>query len=354
MEDETLDRLFSLTEWRFYTHIKPTNDILGFTTKTIVEFVITLPFYLPITKGALFSIHHETIGVCSFKFFEVVRQESLVPGYDDAPTIEIKQTRVEMIYSTSEEIILFEDNLDLSSYFDILLEKLNYYIVAHLIKTKNLYIHRVSKEMLHFTCFFRCIALPNWNRPHAGVFYVHMNIADESKDLSEEELSEVANLVNIMNQKTNPFLQHEEMFLNARRYFSDGFYRDAILYVQISIEEFINTLYITMLIQEGKTEEEAESIREQIPFMTLIKKELHSRLGGKWDINNPSSEIGSWYQDVYLVRNAITHRSYLPKFTEVDVAIKAANNFRLYVISLVKKKRKTYPKLSEYFIVKLP
>ncbi|HEX6292922.1 MAG TPA: hypothetical protein VFZ66_27310 [Herpetosiphonaceae bacterium] len=350
-ENSTFNQVFSLTEWNFYKFIRPAAGILGFNPKSVVEFSIILPFYLPFPQEATLSIHVEKKAICTYKFFEIVREESLIPGQEDAPTVDIKNSRVEMIYTTSEEIDIFGENLDLTAYFDTLMEKLNFYIIAYLIKTKNINTYRVSKEMLHFTCFFRCIALSNWHNMREGLFYLNENLPQKLETLSEDILNDVVVYVHIINQKINPFILHEELLMKARRQFKDGFYQDAVLYAQMSIEEFLNTLYINILLHEGKSDVEAELLREQIPFMTMVKKEFHLRLGGKWDINNPTTELGRWYKDVYLLRNVIAHKGYFPSFSEVDKALAATHDFRLYVVSLIRKKKKVYQKLSEYFIV---
>ena len=76
---------------------------------------------------------------------------------------------------------------------------------------------------------------------------------------------------------------------------------------------------------------------------------MPKRLGGTWDLERTDLEIGNWYKNTYQLRNRIVHGSRKVSFQEVQISWFAANDVIMYIKSLIKKKKKKYPKIYEFF-----
>jgi hypothetical protein len=175
------------------------------------------------------------------------------------------------------------------------------------------------------------------------IFMIHPDIPLEKKMLQKEDVKRVLDFSYVTRDSTNPFIQQEELYLSAERYFKEGFYRDSVMNVQTMIEEFLRTLHIHLILSEGKSEAEVATIRENMPFISMVKQEFHERIGGSWQINNQNTAVGNWYTKTYSLRNRVSHSGYFPTYYEAREALDAAIELRNYVIALIKRKRKLTP-----------
>ncbi|HZD59849.1 MAG TPA: hypothetical protein VE439_05295 [Anaerolineae bacterium] len=319
-----------------------------FNPQTLIQFPILLPFHIPVPDGTCVTFFNEGSAL-TYCFMTITSTQRISPRVvtKDALDMPIQRTRVEMAYATEQDISWEEANL--SDYFDDLLTGLNFVLTAYITLTKDVDVYRVSKEMVQFAASYRFVHPDAWDKAEVGIFLSHSDVPYERKLLTKEQQDELVQYANILLQEWNPFIVSEEIALNARRYFKEGFYREAVIYAQINIETFLSILYTNLLIGEGKTEEEAEKLLEDISFISMVKKEFHPRLGGNWNIYKKNTEVGRWYQSTYLLRNRAVHEGYLPTYTEAYGALIAAEDFRSRILSLIKMEKKKYPKLYAYF-----
>lgn len=143
------------------------------------------------------------------------------------------------------------------------------------------------------------------------------------------------------------------LHLFAERYFKSGYYHEAVIYAQISVEVFIRQVYIELLKEADQmTSEEVINVLEETPFMSIIKKKLHNYLGGNWDIKDYNTDISKWHEKTYTLRNQSIHIGRIPSLSETAEAIEAAINFRLFVLERIRDNQRKYPKLATYFSIK--
>ena len=344
-----IDKLFAINSMSFRKdfHSVYKNH---FTPKYIVQFPVLLPFHIPFKNGTCVTLVAREKNACTYHFSSVTTNHHVSMGVVTPTPLEVPVhvTRVEMAFVTAKKVKKNEKLL--SDIFDVLLEGLNFVLSAYLIQTKDADVYRISKEMIQFASMYRVIPIQRWRKSVHGLFLLHLNVPYPRSILSKEIIEKIIWYANVISQQWNPFMLSEEFALGARRNMKDGLYKESVLYAQMSIETFLRALFIQLLLSEGKTLMEAESIIENTPFMHVIKREFNFRLGGKWDTQNVKSRLGRWYKYAYKIRNRIVHAGYEPNYGETRTALSAAGNFRKYVVTLIRKNKKKYSDLQKFFI----
>ena len=120
--------------------------------------------------------------------------------------------------------------------------------------------------MLQTATYYRLISIGKWITKEEGVFIIHKNIPYIQEKISNKLIIDIIKFQEIYKNKENHFMLSEELVLNAIRNFKNGFYKEAIFFIQTSIETFINNIYILFLIEEGLTKEEAEEKNRKYGF----------------------------------------------------------------------------------------
>jgi hypothetical protein len=349
MSDSNFEEAYLITEEEYRKMFDPLYRRF-FTPKVLIQFPVILPFHIPIPDTSGISIVVDDHIICTYIFSILSITEQTTLGNLDGKfvPIETRKSRVEMTYVTDEGLVW--DSINLTAYFDVLVEKLNVLITAYLITMKDVDAHNISREMFQMASLCRFIQVDNWNQQHVVVFRLHNDVAYERPMLNEAQLNKISRFAHILQNNLNPFILSEEILTSARRHFKEGFYRETVIYAQTSVETFLSALYISILQQEGSTLTEAETARENTPFMSMIKKEFHPRIGGSWNVDNKRTKIGKWHDSTYLLRNQIAHGGYMPSFEKTQAALDAAMELRSYVLSLIRAKKKKYPTLQAYFV----
>ncbi len=344
-----IDKLFAVNSISFKRDFLPVYE-KHFTPKYLVQFPILLPYHMPFKNGTCVTLINAKNSACTYHFYAIttVHHVSASVLTPDSIKVPIHKTRVEMIFVTDKKIRKSEKLL--TDVFDMLLEGLNLVLIAYQIQTKDIDVHRISKEMIQFGSMYRIIPVQRWHKFIHGLFLVHFDVPYSRGVLSKEITEKIIWYANVINQQWNPFMLSEEFALGARRNIKDGFYKESVLYAQMSIETFLRALFVQLLLSEGKVLAEAESINENIPFMQMVKREFNIRLGGRWNAKSVRSKLGRWYKCTYRIRNKIVHTGYSPTYSETKKALSAAGGFRSYVISLTKRQKKKYPDLEKFFI----
>lgn len=345
--------LYALNKQSYQMWLKPFSQGDGIAPKTLVQFLIDVPFYFPMTNKHNFSItsFHKKV-LCAYKFSDLPEYRSMA-GEATERKIEIRRSAIEMTYVTGEELD-FDSNTQfehpiLTECFDTLLVMLNTLFLSYLIQTKDTNVYRVSKEMLNAIAPWRIINPDKWDEMQHGIFLLHTDMPYNPEPLKDEQFQNVWDFLPVVRDVLNPFILHEELYLTAERYIREGFYREACVFAQMMIENFFNTLHTQLLLAEGKTEDDAQQVREELGFKRTVLKEFHPRLGGQWRIELANTPFGQWYTNTYSMRNRVAHGGYFPTLNEASLAVTKAQEFRVYVVSLIEQKKKQYPALAQYF-----
>jgi hypothetical protein len=122
----------------------------------------------------------------------------------------------------------------------------------------------------------------------------------------------------IVHQK--PFVDTFQWQARAERRKYEGDSADAIVSFQVAAETLLYELWALLLRDKGVSEEEIDARRAQLPFASLVKRELAHHLGGSWDVTNVERPVGHYWTNLYLLRNRITHGGYLPHGGDAEAA----------------------------------
>ncbi len=319
----------------------------------IFQSSVILPFHIPLKKGTCVTMYLEDDLAFTLVFGEVNTTDVFRAGIvtNEPFEIPISRTVAEFNLITGKKKFHEKEGdkeFDTLSYlFDLCIEKLNFFITSYLITTKDTSVHQVTIKMFEVFSMFRFINPVNW-KYNLGLFLFHGHASHKKEELSLEKTNEIIWYASVINQKWNPFILTEELMLNAKRNFSKGFHKEAIIYSQTAFETFIRTLLTELYKEESKTIEELNQTFNDYGFMGVLKREFHPRIGGRWDITNELIGIGIWYRDCYLIRNRIIHSGYFPDYKQVSLAIGSAEHIIGKILDLVHLKKKKYPKVFEY------
>lgn len=325
---------------------KINNSNCKFNAKNIMQFIIFLPYYFPIEDYDWFCTN-ETNNAMSFIFKKVTNEKKV---FIADKHVETANSMVEMSITIPDEINIEKIEEDyINTCFDLLLEKLNEIITGYRLHTKDDTIYILRTNMLEFSTIHRIISTQDWVEKDSGLMLLNMNVPYVSEIIKSEDKDEVLRLCNIVAQKANPFINYINFFINAKMFFRQGFYEEAVLNSQIAVEVFIKTLLREFLKTEGKNNSEINTFIGDTAFMSMIKRELSSRLGGTWDITKLGTPLNDWYTNTYILRDRVTHAGYNPSSEEVDNCINCSIQFTKYMKNLILSKRKLYPKISLYF-----
>jgi hypothetical protein len=347
------DEFYFLNKESFPEDFLPVYNKANIIPKRIFQSAVILPFHIPIRSGTCITMILEDNLAFTLVFGKVNTTNKFNAGLVRSEAFELPISKTVAELNLITNIDKFhesegQEDFDLMSFlFDLCLEKLNFFITSYLIITKDTSIHQVSIKMLEVASMYRFIKPDTWNY-EIGLFLLHENIPYQKTEISFEEAQEVIWYANVINQKWNPFILPEELMLNSKRNFATGFYREAIIYSQTAFETFARTLLSEFYKQDGKSEIELNQTFDNFGFMGVLKREFHTRIGGKWDITDDSTELGVWYRDCYMRRNRIIHGGYNPNHNDARLAIGSADNVIGKILDLTSLKKKTYPSVFEY------
>ncbi|MCR4429262.1 MAG: hypothetical protein NUV68_08035 [Caldiserica bacterium] len=326
MEKEKVDydSIFALNRNNFAQKYLPVYQQF-FTPRFIIQFRTLLPFNVPLHRGA-FSILNENKTAHTFCFHNVKVEKPVDVSPDlKVKTVHVFVSKVEMAL-VSENVLEANDDEKISNHFDELLRGLNIFLLGYVIFTKDEDVCTVSKEMLIPVSLFRFVELPDWENSKAGLFIVHPNFPYPKEALEEETAKRILDYVHIVNRTKNPFVLSEELALLARRSLKNGLYREAVLYAQSNVENFLRTLLSQFLIRDGYDQASAASCLEEKTFKRMVQSEFHCRLDGKWNLEDENTEIGKWWRKTYELRNRIAHGGYFPSHEELILLSMLLNN----------------------------
>lgn len=246
---------------------------------TLTQLQLILPFRLNLPEELMFITGNER-KIITLIFSTSEKSEKLNLGFigDIGVKIDASKTRVEMIYLTQNKIM--EDDESPDQYFSEMLYILNSFILSYVISQKDNNCYKVTREMLNISSVYAYFHTSNWNRINEviGIKILHSNIPIIDiailPKLKESNLNRIDVLTSTILKNANPYLASQESIHTAKRYLRIGFYREAVIFSQISIETFISATLDVILSTTLVDEADKERI-EQMSFHDIIPVRIH-------------------------------------------------------------------------------
>lgn len=328
-----------------------------FKAKTIIQFGLHLPFYIPFKNKThvTYNVNKEVLN--HFGFFSYRHNEVIYDGsYNSSPVNQpINRTRVEMTYVSKDYISeeQCEDEAFLTDIFDSLIGKLNNLITAYIIATKDTSVSKIKLEELDPIIVFQLVDVRKYDVLYQGLFHLSFNKLENHKDqLSNLETDKVMGYIDTVGLDLNPFTYSTELLVSAIKYHKSGNYRQSAIEIQTSIEVFLTSIYKELLHAEKLDNETINKKIEDIKFRNMVEHQFHKRIGGSFDTRDKSSVVGTWYEKTYLLRIQVVHNGYIPDKHECELSLEAAQNLMNYIVDLAHESsnKKKYPSLSHFLI----
>lgn len=323
--------------------IKPLYNNYDYDINSLLEFEITLPFFIPFADNSLFCFSKKEY-ILHF-LYKQIKEKKTIYGHKNLP-LENHYTKVTIGISYNSNIFKNQDINNI--FFDIALKELNNQITAYTIYTKDESCYFLTKEML-FPFLIQNIVDLKKEHCKKYLFILHTNLSSEKKELVPEDLNNITRLHLIYSGNLNPLIRSQIYVLKARKNMREGFYDVAVINIQIYIEIIIRLVYKEILLSSSLDKEEINNKLDKIDFKTLVTSELQIHLGGTWDRTKKGTKINSWYDNTYIIRNKIVHNGYYPNFNEVTLAIDSAMEFSDFIFNRIRKNKTRYQKLNSYF-----
>ncbi|MFB6800464.1 hypothetical protein ACFCVU_04470 [Peribacillus butanolivorans] len=340
-----MDKEHFLSPDTFEEYYKPVfNKTRNYKLREVIQFLIVLPFELALSENSIISFLEENEIYC-FSFCRQEKETSYSAGGKVDSKIPYYVTCVEMSLFT-EKVYFLNEKLR-SVIFDSMLKYLNYVIISYLIKTKQVDVYKISREMLEPSSLSRHLMIPEFKIKDEILFFLHLNLVTQKELIDMDKQGEIVQFTNVIKDQINPFILSEELMMSARRNIQLGFYKETIINAQTSIETLLRTLYMELLKIEGIPVEEIEKKQKVVGFITMVKKEFSTRIGGSWDVTNTRKEVGNWHENCYELRNRIIHGGYQPDYSETIMGIHSAQKLREYVVERLKRTPK-FKVLTDY------
>jgi hypothetical protein len=350
LDKDEVQKNFSLNKQTYNSMLKHVYEAHNkLKPKYLFEFQILLPFQLPIVEGSSSTYVMDDEKACTFRFsyFSLDSITSFIE--ENLLTASIKKTKVQMIYAETEEIKFPIDEKVLTEVFDKLLLYLNRLISAYLVFSKDIDAYQLTKEMLEPISVARVITLDDWENEWAGIFIKNINFHHVKDDINAKTFSEILWYSHVIEKNLNPFIPSEELLINSERYFKMGFFKEAVIFSQTSVEVFLTNLFHVFLQSEGFSENDILSTVEDTPFISMVKHQFSRRIGGNWNLGNEGTPVGQWYRDTYLLRNKVVHSGYMPNKNETYNCIGSSLALKKFIIIQLKKQRKRYVEILKFF-----
>lgn len=311
-----------------------------------IHYSFTLPFQLPFIDGSRFEMIYNNHAI--FFYFDKFSDNSReVLNEEDGVDIPKLRTRIEILVISNEDEKNFDDEY-LYSYFINILEKLNNYIYAYRLLFEDWKTKKLSSENLHCSIMTSVYSLPKWNEVKSDPLMINTNYENILLNSTEEYIDVIESFGMYLNTRENPFITSHKFFAESRYFLFNGHYQESIIYAQMCIESFLNSIYRMIRLSQGKQTSEIDKEFDDISFMKRIKKTIHIELGGNWELEKGNKEVHSWYSEVYLLRNRIVHGGYTVLQHEAYKAFTCTYDFCKFLDLRVKCNNKKFPKIVQY------
>lgn len=120
---------------------------------------------------------------------------------------------------------------------------------------------------------------------------------------------------------------------------------DAVVSLQTAVESMMYDLMRGLLVDSDKVSGSIELKIRDIPYRSLLLRELAPRLGGSWDLGAKSGgALARYWHSLYLLRNRVVHAGYEPTNPESEEALGSFFEIREHVSRLLWKRYPRYPR----------
>lgn len=284
--------------------------------------------------------------IADYKFLPANLSSALVTFYGgDVPDIEAGkgiQLYEQWVSIETPAVLLVNENPAEGAYaFHRGLQFLNLFLAAYGLARQDNAMRPISSRELRPVIMTGHLDLEGvWKEQ--GLMLMHPD-AKERIPLSiktiEERLGDATEAI----VHSKPFVNTLQWQARAERRKYEGDSGDSIVSFQVAAETLLYELWTLLLRDEGVAEAEIETRRAELPFASLLKRELAQRLGGSWDLTDVGRPMGDYWANLYLLRNRITHGGYLPHDGDAGAAERAFAVLDGFLNDRLKVAEKKYP-----------
>jgi hypothetical protein len=162
--------------------------------------------------------------------------------------------------------------------------------------------------------------------------------------LSEDE-KQRASIYLAVSWQGHPFMAYPRLARAARRAREAGDYSQAAILASASGEILLNLLLRAMLVEEGAPDDlERLFGDDRGGFSARLRRDYGPRLGGTWDVDDPTNEVGHWVHGAQKLRNRVVHAGYSPTGGEASEALHGGEVLESFVFERLIDRRYKYPK----------
>lgn len=341
----------AFTREQYEKSFAPAYESLGVHPRRLLRVPVLLPFHVPVSNGSTFTFALDASSAATLTFEtlatrHVVHADLVV--HEPGEVIH-HRTRAVLTYATEDEAFSAADELAATAAFDRMLLKLNTFLTAYVLVTKDYAVHRVNKEMFEFASFVAVIDPRDWQRLHHGLFLLHMHPTVTHPELAPELLERVAWFTHVLEEEMNPFAVSEELAVAATRELMAGAFQEAIVFAQTAVETQLSLLLRHAMRQEGKADSEIDAYFDSSTFGGRLRRDFHTRFGGDWNVKGSDSIVSRWHDSLYRLRNRVVHSGLHPTGPEASVAVESGAAFREFMVARVQASAHRYSTLQPFF-----
>lgn len=222
----------------------------------------------------------------------------------------------------------------------------NGFLQAVLIMTRDVRVRFISSHDLRPIVIIGALEAGRPWRMLAAM-YMHPEATPESvltveKPFSQDELNQTMGAI----VTGRPFLRTMLWRARAQRALRQtGDSADAIISFQIAAESLLFETYRMILIDEGLSSGMVSiELATDRPFKSFFTKVFPDRLGGNWQITNPSVPSGRYWAELYERRNSIIHAGAITHTGHAEDAQQAYWGLRDHLEERLWANHKVYPR----------
>jgi hypothetical protein len=146
-------------------------------------------------------------------------------------------------------------------------------------------------------------------------------------------------------QNEEPFIPSRQWQSRAQRRRYEGDAADSVISFQIAAETLLYETWRILMVDEGASQADLSAkMLEELPFKTLLVRELHSKLGGSWDTTLHGTAVGDYWTKLYLKRNRILHAGYQPHDGDAEEAESVFSSLEAFLEERLRANLRSYPR----------
>lgn len=232
--------------------------------------------------------------------------------------------------------------------FERCLSAVNRLIAAEQLRIGNLWSHAIAKEALDREIAYFIVDLQTGKLGMERKLNLHTRPYNPTPAAEDPNLlahvSETLNFLLASEGAPNahPMIAAREMAASALASVYAGNPFQPVLLLQASTERYLRGVLRMLLIDQHLPEEQVHSQADEEPFAKLLTGSLQRILGGDW--TSKQSPISIYKDDLYNVRNSLTHKGQMPSWQELNPAIAAHKGIVNFIEDQILKSWKRFPR----------